>query len=317
MSSCLLKFIQRHPRLRFHFQQAHYRIFLRKNHSIPFQLSMGCGAWEEDFCADPFLFSYRGDNYLFYECLSSFNAERLRGCIGCFKEEFGVWHNLGLVLNEPFHLSYPHIIQYDGIVYMIPESCQNNAVMLYEAIDFPNQWRVHSKLITGRYVDSSLLQWKDGWYIVTAPENISSPPELFYANSLFGPWQRHLQSFNVNASLSTRRNGGNFLVEDGNVFRIAQDCDDAYGKRIFKVPILKLSPTEYEEGRPIPLFPANSDWPNAGLHHTYNRMSCGGITYEVIDSHFYTLHSVSRCLSECWKGVKNCTKKNFRGISSK
>jgi hypothetical protein len=43
-------------------------------------------------------------------------------------------------LKEPWHLSYPFIIEADGETYMLPEAHKSGRLTLYRAVDFPTKW---------------------------------------------------------------------------------------------------------------------------------------------------------------------------------
>ena len=49
------------------------------------------------------------------------------------------WTYRSVVLREPFHLSYPQVFEWDGAIYMVPESRQDAAVHLYVAEAFPTR----------------------------------------------------------------------------------------------------------------------------------------------------------------------------------
>lgn len=260
-----------------------YRVFVRLNGGDARSVEMGRGAWNADYCADPFLFRHGGTNWLFYETLDKSG----KGVLGCFREENGKWVQQGIVLSEPWHLSYPQVFEDGGRVYMIPESCDSKRghreghVALYEAVDFPLKWRKVATLINEPLADSTLCR-KDGRYYLScfrvSPE---AGAELWHAPSLTGPWTRHPQSGNMNQSKRLRRNGGAFQTIGGALYRIAQDCNGDYGKRLFKVPVLKLSAADYAEGEASLLL--DGKWPTGGLRHTYNSLETPAGKLEVID----------------------------------
>ena len=275
-----------------------YRVFVRLNGGEARSVEMCRGAWNADYCADPFLFRHGGVNWLFYETLDKTG----KGVLGCFREENGKWVQQGIVLSEPWHLSYPQVFEDGGRVYMIPESCDSKRghreghVALYEAVDFPLKWRKAATLINEPLADSTLCR-KDGWYYLScfrvSPE---AGAELWHAPSLTGPWSKHPQSGNTNQSVRLRRNGGSFQVVDGRLCRIAQDCNGDYGKRLFKVPVLNLTPESYREGAWAPFIPGETEagWPHGGMVHTYNRLDTPDGLLEVIDSKDYVPYPVWR-----------------------
>jgi len=233
------------------------------------------------FCADPFLLEYGGASWLFYESIDKCG----KGFIGCFKFDNGRWCDIGSVLAEPWHLSYPQVFVENGKVYMIPESCDfgKGDVCLYEATDFPRGWKKVAKLIDRPFADSTVLKHDGHWYMAcyTIPPNESA--ELWHAPLLIGPWSRHPMWDKINQSNRLRRCGGSFIVEDGKLYRIAQDCNGMYGKRLFKVEVCELSPSAYKEGEAIVLLDRTSA--PQGYKHTYNRMTLGKDVWHVVDVH--------------------------------
>lgn len=235
---------------------------------------------DNTYIADPFLFVKDGVTYLFYETLKA-----KKGVLGCFRRESGGWTDLGLVLEEPWHLSYPQVFEENGRVFMIPESCDfgggfaRGAVRLYEPTDFPFGWRETKQLIKEPFSDSTLCR-KDGhFYLSCDREHPQESAELWHAPALTGPWTRHPQSDAHNQSKRLRRCGGAFQAVDGQLFRIAQDCNGAYGKRLFRVPVERLSPTEYREGAARLFQP--------GMRHTYNCAETPEGFMEVVDELSY------------------------------
>ena len=82
--------------------------------------------------ADPFLFVHDGYFYLFYE------QKKLRhnGTIMMMRtDDLKNWSEPVEVLQEEFHLSYPWVFEKDGHIYMIPETCGDRSVRLYEAVN--------------------------------------------------------------------------------------------------------------------------------------------------------------------------------------
>lgn len=235
--------------------------------------------WHRPFCADPFIFVYQGLPYLFYETLNT----SYKGVLGCFRLEDGEWVHLGKVLEEPFHLSYPQVVAEDGKIYMIPESCDfgRGDVSLYTTEDFPFGWKKVKTLIDRPFADSTLLKRDGHYYMACYALKGSERGELWHSESLLGPWERHPMWNKINQSIRLRRCGGRFLEEDGRLYRIAQDCNGFYGKRLFKVPVTKLSPAEYEEG-PAVLLAGRVDAP-CGYKHTYNEVIFNGTKMRVYD----------------------------------
>lgn len=242
----------------------------------------GKETWRDMFCADPFLFRHDGANWLFYETVLKGSR---KGVIGCLKEVDGEWVQQGKVLEQPWHMSYPQVFEEEGHIYMIPEESDlgNGSVNLYEATDFPRGWKKTRTLINRPFADATILKYDGHWYMACymIPPNESA--ELWHAPTLFGPWEQHPMWNAINQSRRLRRCGGSFIFRDGRLCRVAQDCNGFYGKRLFLVPVLEISPTVYREGRARLLW--DKSMPPCGYCHTYNEMEVDGRRLSVVDVH--------------------------------
>ena len=271
-----------------------YRTFIRVNGGKTVSVCLRDGSYNKDYCADPFPFFHNGIVWLFYETLNAAG----KGVLGCLKHNFstGEWDDLGIILERPWHLSYPQVFEDDGRIFMIPESCDSTRgykegrVTLYEANIFPYDWQEVATLIDEPMADATLFKLKGHYYLSCLRMLPTLVSELWSSPSLKGPWTKHPQSSNINQSKRLRRNGGAFQCVEGVLCRIAQDCNGDYGKRLFKVPVLKMSPTEYEEGKASLLL--DDGWPKNGMKHTYNRLDTPGGLIEVIDVKDYVPYPV-------------------------
>ncbi len=181
--------------------------------------------FSKKWIADPFLFEYDNNHYLFVEYV-----EKKQGVIAYFKFINDVPIFQKCIISEKYHLSYPCVFEYNDNVYLIPESADNNTIDLYVAEDFPENWKKKGKLISGRYLDSTVLESQNGMYL--------------FSYILKGKkYELHCFKFNVeNASLekissktfdtNVGRPAGNFVEKEGHLLRPSQDCSKMYGERI-------------------------------------------------------------------------------------
>jgi len=223
-----------------------------------------------DFVADPFMVKENSTWYMFFEVLNSLTGH---GNIGLAVSEDGYsWDYKQVILKEPFHLSYPYVFEWQKKYYMIPECATANSIRLYEAEEFPYHWSFVGALLEGKqYSDTSIIRFKNKWWIFTCPE-----PEkhdtllLFYADELTGPWMHHPKSPIVKCNAKIARSGGRFLVFKDRIIRYAQDCVPTYGRNVLAFEITRLTQTDYQE-RDIsanPILKANgSGWNTHGMHH--------------------------------------------------
>ena len=220
-----------------------------------------------EFVADPFMVK-ENSWYMFFEVL---NARTGQGDIGLAISNDGLnWVYDQIVLDEPFHLSYPYIFKWKNEYYMIPESYHAKSIRLYKAFDFPTQWLFVSTLVAGSdYVDSSIVHFNDKWWLFAALKT-NDILYLYYANELMGPWTEHPMSPVVKGDANIARPGGRIIVLDGRIVRYAQDDDPNYGNQLRAFEITELTTKSYEEKEvyksPI-LKASGSGWNSKGMHH--------------------------------------------------
>jgi hypothetical protein len=220
------------------------------------------------FVADPFLLPYRGEWHLFFEVL---HHGRM-GEIGWASSPDTIdWNYRGIVLSEPFHLSYPHVFEHEGEVFMVPETLDAGAVRLYRADPFPTCWVQVADLIPGRLADPTLFRFDNRWWMFACPAPSSHDAlALFYADTLQGRWREHPASPLKTGDKSRSRPGGRVVTWDGRLYRFAQDCGPRYGSGVRAFEITCLAPDRYAEREcaesPI-LGPAGEGWNGKGMHH--------------------------------------------------
>ncbi|MGY4315549.1 glucosamine inositolphosphorylceramide transferase family protein [Bradyrhizobium sp. JR3.5] len=231
------------------------------------------------FYADPFPVQWQGRTFVFFEDLDHRTGKGIISAI-----EFDGSGPIGTVmpvLEEPWHLSYPFLIEDGGELWMIPESTAHRDVPIYKCIRFPDKWERHSTLLSGlELADVTITQhnglhymfgaWRDG------TGGYSDTLAIYYAGQLLGPWQPHAAN-PILMDRATTRPAGNFVTVDGKLWRPVQDCTNGYGAALGLAEVLELSPTTYKQAvrhllKPGPL------WSGRKLH-TLNR--CGQL--EVID----------------------------------
>jgi hypothetical protein len=219
-----------------------------------------------DFVADPFIVRHGATWYMFFEALES---ESRRGIIGLASSDTGLtWHYETIVLREPFHLSYPHVFEWQDAFYMIPESAEASAVRLYRATDFPYQWQFVGELLAGKYWDPSIVRHEGLWWLFALDETASLT--LHYASQLQGVWTAHPQSPVVKHSLSVARPGGRVIVYQNKVVRYTQDGTPTYGSSLRAFQVDEMTTVGYREHEvstgPV-LAGSGKGWNATGMHH--------------------------------------------------
>jgi len=227
------------------------------------------------YYADPFLVERDSRHWLFVEDWIEANG---RACLTCM--EIGDGGRAGppvVILDKPYHLSYPHVFPHGGDFFMIPESCGNSTVQLYRATRFPFEWTLEAVLAEdAALVDTTALQHDGKWYFLTSTAHEPQEAYLFTSGRLDGPWQYHPAN-PIGADTRNLRGAGAIVSRSGQLVRPAQDCSLGYGYAVAFNEIRRLSPSEYETREAGRLLPT---W-TAGLTgtHTFNSDS----KYEAVD----------------------------------
>ena len=220
-----------------------------------------------EFTADPFMLIEDNTWYMFFEVM---NTSTNQGDIGLAVSNDGFsWTYKQIVLDEPFHLSYPYVFKWDNKFYMIPESVQAGSIRLYEATDFPLKWSFVKDLIKGEYVDSSILRYDEQWWLFTS-QTRNDVLHLFYAKELTGTWTEHPESPIIRGDAHIARPGGRVVIYDGRPVRFAQDCYPEYGLQVQAFLITELTTKSYKEEKaslnPI-LTGSGSGWNAQRMHN--------------------------------------------------
>lgn len=214
------------------------------------------GLWKPKprrFQADPFLFVKDDELYLFYE-LQHWDDP---GCIAMIKtKNLKAWSKPQIVLQEPFHLSFPFVFEDQGIIYMIPESQENDSIRLYCANDDLTSFSFVRVLLQQEkkdgihfnYNDSYIYKKGDKYYLFTSyQKDWTYYQELYVSDNLLsGTFVRHPQS-PICVSNEYGRNGGSLIEYHGRLLRVTQDCHRDYGDNVSLMEISKLDEDNYEE----------------------------------------------------------------------
>ena len=220
------------------------------------------------FVADPFLVK-EGDTWnLFFEV---YNNDTKQGDLAvATSKNTWTWEYQKIILDEPFHLSYPYVFEADGEYYLIPESYEDNSIRLYKADEFPVKWSFVKTIVEGRdYVDNSIVYYNGKWWLfssVTANDQLY----LHYADELTGLWQEHPMSPIVMDDVHKARPSGRMIVYDGKLYRFTMDVDPPVGThQVMAYEITEITPTRYSEklAQEAPIIAASgSGWNRDAMH---------------------------------------------------
>jgi hypothetical protein len=231
------------------------------------------------FWADPFLIEHDHGVVVLFEDLSFSNG---RGRISMVNVDYNGNSSAPMVvLEKPWHLSYPFTFNFDETWYMIPESSGHRTVDLYKCVEFPSGWSYVSTLISGyRLADASIINWNGRWWMFAAHggpgASIYDELHIFWAHDLLGPWHQH--SLNpVKIDAGAARPAGRLFVENGYLIRPTQDCRNRYGDGVIFHEVVELTEERFTE-RVIDRLIVKSE-ATSGPIHTYNASGC----YAVVD----------------------------------
>ena len=213
-----------------------------------------------EFVADPFWIEAGGKNYLFVEVLNEANDQGdLAVAVSTDGEH---WTYEGIVLDEPFHLSYPQVFESEGAYYMIPETGQASQLRLYKAVDVPKKWAFVGKLMDGKFYDPTIFRHDGRWWMFALTDLKGGRLDLFYADALEGPWQKHPANPIVANDKNKARPAGRVIVDGDHLYRVAQDNEPHYGMSVSVFEITELTPEKYSEqpAFPKPILGGDGTW---------------------------------------------------------
>ena len=224
------------------------------------------------FLADPFVITRDGRTCCFVE---DFDFEEDRGCISVyeFQEEGPTF--LGKVLDEPFHLSFPFLFDFNGNLYMCPETIDAGSVRVYECVSFPLIWRLCETIVEGlRAADPVIFPDGGRWWMLATLDysetgDFDSALALFWAETpLSTNWARH-PATPLMIDSAGGRNGG-LLREGASWIRVAQcQAFDSYGKSASLMRVETLTTDRYSERELLKILPKFAPRVE-GLHHFHS-----------------------------------------------
>lgn len=221
------------------------------------------------FIADPFMVKTSDGWFMFFEV---FNQASGKGEIGLAVSKNGLdWQYQQIVLRERYHLSYPYVFAWQGQYYMTPETLEAEAIQLYKAVSFPDEWAIAATLIKGDFADPSIFRFNDKWWFFACSTPLKHDTlRLYFADELDGAWTEHPQSPIIEGNERIARPAGRVLMLDDKVIRYAQDCYPMYGTQVRAFEITDLTPTTYNEKECVEspvIKPQASGWNEVGMHH--------------------------------------------------
>lgn len=209
------------------------------------------------FWADPFPLLHDGRHYIFFEELVFAEGKAHISVIEV--DHNGPCSRPQRVLERPYHLSYPFLVEEEGQLFMVPETGANGTVELYRCLHFPDRWIFEKELLkVPGCVDATLHYADEKWWMFVnlgdAGDGDYDEMHIYHADNLCGEWQAHRLN-PVKSDVRNARPAGRLFERNGALYRPAQIGVPLYGSGISINRILKLSTEEFleqEVGRILP-----------------------------------------------------------------
>jgi hypothetical protein len=204
---------------------------------------------KDRFWADPFPIARDGRYWVFFEELVFARGHAHISVVEVAPD--GSRSQPVPVLERPYHLSYPFLIEQDGELYMVPETGRNRSIELYRCTRFPDQWVLEEVLMQDVFfTDATFHRTDDRWWMFVNG-NINGAEgadelSLFHAGRLAGPWTPHRKN-PVKSDVRGARPAGRLYRRGAELYRPAQIGVPLYGSGVSINRVLRLTPDTYAE----------------------------------------------------------------------
>lgn len=185
-----------------------------------------------------------------------------------------------LVLEEPWHLSYPQVFQGEGAVWMLPEAHRSGKLTLYRGDDALDRWSPECTIeVDCLPVDASILRHDGRWWLFYSSAESRDTKlgtlHVAWADTLTGRWTPHPGN-PVRRGRQSSRPGGTPLVVEGRIMLPTQDCMRTYGGAIRPLWIDRLDETGFSsEAGDAMAIPSGPSGRYEGMH---TLSACGAVT---------------------------------------
>lgn len=203
------------------------------------------------FWADPHLIRHDGRDYVFFEEYP--DSTRLGRISVIALDEKGNPGPAEVVLECPYHLSYPHVFRAGDDYYMTPETLGNRTIELYKCREFPNKWELCATLMRDVEAVDPTPFFRDGrWWLFVGMAAVpgGSPWDelfLFHSPELTSDrWEPHPLNPIV-SDVRRARPAGPLFEYHGHLYRPSQDCSKRYGYGLRLSRVTALTTDRYAE----------------------------------------------------------------------
>lgn len=239
--------------------------------------------------ADPFLFRYRDDDYVFVEM---YDRWKEKGVIGVARIKNGKCGRFRVCLELPWHLSYPCVVEDEKGIHMVPECSASGELWMYRCRKFPMRWEKEKCIAKEAVADATPVLTERGrlWYATKFPKGetqCNNNLAVCVESGSQGNFEYVLKED------TTVRPAGHFIKTEEGWLRPAQNCTDTYGGNLEFRQVEGIGTGAYSEKTMVAVFAPGMMTTSSGIHvkckpiigsgygglHTYNLND----NYEVID----------------------------------
>src|SRR6266496_3116502 len=227
---------------------------------------------KDKFWADHCVFNFNKKYFIFFE---EYLFKKKKAHISVAElDKTGKLSAPQIVLDKPYHLSYPFVFNAGTDIFMVPETSGNRTIEIYKCISFPDKWKFQMNLMEDLHaVDATIHYYKNKfWLFVNIKENkgASAWDELFLFHSdelLSINWKPHPKN-PVISDVRQARPAGRIFSHNEKLYRPSQDCSCTYGYATNINEIITINETEYKERKIKTIFP---EWnKKVSAVHTYS-----------------------------------------------
>lgn len=215
------------------------------------------------YFADPFVITTEKDTYLFFE---SYDYKTGKGRIEMVRKSKR-FRRRSVVLEEPFHLSYPFVFEHEGTVYCLPESSESGRLGLYRFDEDVLKLVPECVLLEHiQAVDPTVVYYDGCWNLFLTQKDFPSVKLYRYtADNVKGPYTPFYDN-PVKVDCAGARMAGAFFEQDGDLIRPAQECMRYYGTAVCLNRVQQLSERRFKEIQIAKIHPFIDSHFKQGLH---------------------------------------------------
>lgn len=239
---------------------------------------------DDRWYADPFIVKNNGNYYVFMEVFMKDRGYAGIGYSTIINDELT---EPEIIIDTGYHMSFPVVYYYKEKYYMIPETCSQNKIQIFECTDFPRKWQPVYTIAEGKpYYDSVLFEMHGEPYMFS-----STATDDMYGSTLFlmkleqdGMFWKVKEEKKISTDYTVSREAGKMLYSENNIYRVAQDCsNNDYGHAVNFIKIDNMDYDNYYEHlvKTIKASDIRTEHHIKGIAgiHTYDRED----NFEVID----------------------------------